>query len=155
MNKFRRCIGRISSEICLKMDYFGSYSPQNRQALGAPPPDPLAPAAGGFAPRPPFRLIDYRLCKTLLPLKLLVDANDWPLFGKTKLIFYIICPLPPPKKRFRATVNKCIYLFFVKTTSICRRPFQIDLPKKIEKILIFKAHLITWFVCNDIGSKYL
>jgi len=24
----------------------------------------------------------------LLPLKLLVDADDWPFFGKTKLIFY-------------------------------------------------------------------
>ena len=27
---------------------------QNFQALGAPPPDPVSPAAGGFAPRPPI-----------------------------------------------------------------------------------------------------
>jgi len=35
-------------------------------------------------------------------LKLLVDADDWPFFGKTKLIFYIFC-LPLSKKRSRAT----------------------------------------------------
>jgi len=28
-------------------------------------------------------------------LKLLVDADDWPFFGKTKLIFYIFCPSCP------------------------------------------------------------
>jgi len=39
------------------------------------------------------------LCKTLLPLKLLVDADDWPFFGKTKLIIYIFCP-PPVQKTF-------------------------------------------------------
>ena len=27
---------------------------QNFQALGAPPPDPVPPAAGDFAPRPPL-----------------------------------------------------------------------------------------------------
>jgi len=32
-------------------------------------------------------------------LKLLVDADDWPFFGKTKLIFYIFC-LPPVQKTF-------------------------------------------------------
>jgi len=51
----------------------------------------LPPAAGGFAPKLPFRLNDYRMCKALLPLKLLVDADDWPFFGKTKLIFYNFC----------------------------------------------------------------
>jgi len=34
-------------------------------------------------------------------LKLLVDAEDWPFLGKTKLIFYIFCP-PLSKKRSRA-----------------------------------------------------
>jgi len=38
------------------------------------------------------------LCKTLLPLKLLVDADDWPFFGKTKLILYIFCS--PVQKTF-------------------------------------------------------
>jgi len=37
-------------------------------------------------------------------MKLPVDADDWPFFGKTKLIFYIFCPLPLSKKRSRATV---------------------------------------------------
>jgi len=40
MNKFRRFLGKISAETRLKMDYFGSKSPNNYQALGAPPPDP-------------------------------------------------------------------------------------------------------------------
>jgi len=35
------------------------------------------------------------MCKTLLPLKLLVDADACgKLRGKTKLIFYIFCSLP-------------------------------------------------------------
>jgi len=29
------------------------------------------------------------MCKTLLPLKLLIDADAWKFWGKTKLIFYI------------------------------------------------------------------
>jgi len=37
------------------------------------------------------------MCKTQLPLKLLVDADDLPFFGKTKLILYISCPLPCSK----------------------------------------------------------
>jgi len=44
--------------------------------------------------------------KTLLPLKLLVDANIWQIWGKTKLIFSIFCPPPLFKKRSRATANK-------------------------------------------------
>jgi len=74
MNKFRKILGRISAEICLKMDNFGSKSPK-------------LPSAN-----PPFRL-KTRECKTLLPLRLLVDANDWQFESKTKLIFYIFCPL--------------------------------------------------------------
>jgi len=38
MNKFQSFFGRFSAETCLKIDYFGSVS-QNRQTLGAPPPD--------------------------------------------------------------------------------------------------------------------
>jgi len=43
-----------------------------------------------------FRLNDYRICNALLSLKLLVNADDWPYFGKTKLKFYIFYP-PSPK----------------------------------------------------------
>jgi len=43
MNKFRRFLGIILAETCLKMDYFGSKSLSEI---------PLPPAAGGFAPRP-------------------------------------------------------------------------------------------------------
>jgi len=35
--KFQRFLGRISAETCLKMDYFGSKSQKNRQALGFRP----------------------------------------------------------------------------------------------------------------------
>jgi len=42
------------------------------------------------------------MCKTLLSFELLVDADDWPFLGKTKLILYIFCPLLF-KKRPRAT----------------------------------------------------
>jgi len=30
------------------------------------------------------------MCKALLPLKLLVETNDWPFLGKTKFIFYML-----------------------------------------------------------------
>jgi len=45
MNKFRRVLGRISAETCLKMDYFGSKSQKS-------------PNAGGSPPRPQFRFND-------------------------------------------------------------------------------------------------
>jgi len=38
---------------------------------------------------------------TRLPLKLLVDADDWQILGKTKLIFYA----PSDQKCFRATAQ--------------------------------------------------
>jgi len=38
------------------------------------------------------------MCKTLFPLKSLVDADDWPFFGKMKLILPIFCP--PVQKTF-------------------------------------------------------
>jgi len=43
------------------------------------------------------------MCKTLLPLKLLVDANAWQI-GEQKET-YVLYFLPPSlfKKRFRAT----------------------------------------------------
>jgi len=40
--------------------------------------------------RPPLRLNDEKMCKALLPLKLLADA-DMEVFG-SKLIFCIFCP---------------------------------------------------------------
>jgi len=43
------------------------------------------------------------LHKTLLSLKLLVDADTWQFWGKTKLIFYIFCLPSLFKKRTRAT----------------------------------------------------
>jgi len=42
------------------------------------------------------------MCKTVLPLKFLVDADAWQIWGKTKLIFYIFCPLAPCSKKFPA-----------------------------------------------------
>jgi len=56
---------RISSDPCLKMDYFGSISQKFPSAGGSDPlasaagsSDPLASAAGGLAPRHSFRLIN-------------------------------------------------------------------------------------------------
>ena len=40
-------------KIALKLSYFCKEM-QKFQALGALPPDPVPPAAGGFAPRPPL-----------------------------------------------------------------------------------------------------
>jgi len=46
------------------------------------------------------------MCKALLPLKLLADADDWQFLGKTKPIFCIFCPPPLFKKRSHATDGK-------------------------------------------------
>jgi len=83
MNKFQRFLGRISAETGLKMDYFGSKYQKiaNRQS------------------RPLFRLHDWRMRKTLLPLKLLVDADAWQFWGKTKFILYIFSPSSPPPQQ--------------------------------------------------------
>ena len=40
------------NKIALKLSYFCKKM-QNFRARGAPPPDPLPPAAKGFAPKPP------------------------------------------------------------------------------------------------------
>jgi len=61
--------------------------PPNRQELSPP----LPPAAEGFTPRPQFRLNGYRTYKTLLPLKLLVDADDWPFLTKRNAYMHICC----------------------------------------------------------------
>jgi len=100
MNKFRKFLGRISAEIYLKMNYFDSISPKSPSAGGSAS-NPLASMAGGFAPRPPFRLKDYRMCKTLLPLKVLFDADAWQFWRETKLIF----SAPVFKRRSRANAS--------------------------------------------------
>jgi len=57
------------------MDYFDSKSSKITKRWRLSPQTPLPPAAGGFVPVLSFRLNDYRMCKILLPLKLLVDAD--------------------------------------------------------------------------------
>jgi len=80
MNKIQRFFGRISAEICLKMDYFGSKSQKS-------------PSAGGFAPRPLFRLMT-RECARPTPIEhFWLRQMIGNRMGKTKLIFYIFCPL--------------------------------------------------------------
>jgi len=61
MNKFGRFLGRISAKTFLKMDYFGSKFPKIAKRWGLCPQTPLPPAA----PRPPFKLNNWRMCKTL------------------------------------------------------------------------------------------
>jgi len=85
MNKFRRFLGRISPEACLKMDYFVSKSPKI--------------AKRWLFPQPPFNQVTRNICKALIPLKFLVDADAWQIWGKIKLIFCILCP-PPIQKTF-------------------------------------------------------
>jgi len=41
MIKFRRFLGRILAEVCLKMDYFGSKSPQIAKRWGLRPQTPV------------------------------------------------------------------------------------------------------------------
>jgi len=53
MKKFRRFLGRISAETCLKMDKFGSKS-QKLPSVGSSAPDPLV--SGGWRLSPRFRL---------------------------------------------------------------------------------------------------
>jgi len=64
MNKFRRFLDKISAETCLKRIILLV----NHKNL---------PSAGGSAPKLPFSLNDYKMCKTLLPFKLLVDLYAW------------------------------------------------------------------------------
>jgi len=66
MNNFRRFLGKISAETYLKWIIF-IVNLKNRQALGAPPLDPLAPAAGGLAPIPSLDSITRNMCKILFP----------------------------------------------------------------------------------------
>jgi len=101
------------------MDYIGSKSPKITKRYGLRPP------------RPSFCLNNMKMCKTLLPLKLLVDAEDWSFLGKTKLIFYIFCP--PVQKNVLAPLliiinnsfaTLLIYVFirFLRLSSYSFRP---------------------------------
>jgi len=51
-----KVFGRISFEICLKMNYFLVVNPPKLPSAGAPAPDPLASGDRGLCPRPPFRI---------------------------------------------------------------------------------------------------
>jgi len=57
------------------------------------------------------------MCKTLLSLKLLLDADDWPFFWKNETNILYFLPLPPFKNRSRAKhwtscfVNSFTHLF--------------------------------------------
>jgi len=55
MNKIVRFVGRISAETCLKINYFGSKLPKITKRWGLCPQTHFPHAAGGFAPKPPFR----------------------------------------------------------------------------------------------------
>jgi len=72
----------------LKMDYFGSKFPKIAKRWGFHPQILLPLAAGGFALRPPFRLNDQRMYKTLLPLKLL-KMQMFGYFGAKRNLRYI------------------------------------------------------------------
>jgi len=52
MNKFRRFLGKISAETCLKMDYFGSKSRKISKRWELYSQTPLLQAAGGQNPTP-------------------------------------------------------------------------------------------------------
>jgi len=85
MNKFRRFLGTILVEICLKMNYFGSKSPKIAKHWGS-------------TPIPSFRLNDQRMCtgKFLLLLKL----SYWlmQMIGNLEQNeTYIFCPSPVQK----------------------------------------------------------
>jgi len=62
------------------------------------------------------------MCKTLLPLKLLVDADDWPFFDKTKLIFYIFCS-PCPKNVPAPLADTLCPLFQLHTSQALSQEF--------------------------------
>jgi len=84
MNKFGKFLGRNSAETCLKMDYFGSKTQKNCQALwGAPLPEPLTSGSWRLRFQTPFILNDYRLenVQDLLTLKVLVDAYAGQILG--------------------------------------------------------------------------
>jgi len=73
MNKFRRLLGRISAETCLKMDYFCSKYQKSPSAEG--------------------------VCKTLIPLYISGWCRCLAILGKTKLVFSVpSCPenVPTP-----------------------------------------------------------
>jgi len=85
MNKFRRFLGRISAETCLKMNYFGSISPKT-------------PNAGSLLPDARLDSMNKECAKTLLPL----NISDWCrclaiLEQNETLWFLFFDPLPVQK----------------------------------------------------------
>jgi len=70
MNKFRRFLGRILAETCLKIDYLGSKSSKITKC--------------------------WRLRLQNPTLIQIADADAWQFGSKTKLRIYIFCPHPTP-----------------------------------------------------------
>jgi len=53
MNKFRRFLGKISAETCLKMDYFDNKSPKIAKRWGLRPHIPYPLASGDLGSEDP------------------------------------------------------------------------------------------------------
>jgi len=78
-------------------------NPPNRQALGAPPPTPLPPAAGGFALRPLFRFNDKRMYRDPTYIEHFRMLLILGIFGAKQLDF-----LPPSPLSKRTFPRHCI-----------------------------------------------
>jgi len=102
-----------------KSDYFGSKSPPTLPRAGdSAPQTPLPPAVGVFAPRSLFKLNDKIICKTLPPLKLLVDEDTWQILRLNETF------LPPLfKKCSRATIKEII---ISRTSSLREEHFIVN-----------------------------
>jgi len=93
---------RISAETCLKKDYFGSKSPPNCQALGAPPPNPFA--SGG--PQNPVQVKWLENVQDPTPIVITNWCRCLAILGQNETYIFLFSALPPLfKKRSRATMD--------------------------------------------------
>ena len=101
---------------------------QNFQALGAPPPDPVPPTAGGFAPTPP------------------IASGGWELRPQTS-------KTAPPQLRIPgyAPATHCNVYNYMGLGSFCFEQFFLDRPVANLMILTVDVCLIVFwmksFIC--------
>jgi len=145
MYKFRRFLGRISAEICLKIGYFGSISPKS-------------PSAGGSPPDSRLDLMNSDCAKFLLPLNISGWCRCLAILQQNESLYYFIFLISSLyKNRFYAIEG----LIFIDAVNKKKRNIDHNIMCFIMNVIIarqnYSAHLIYLLILFKIqlSSEYV
>ena len=127
---------------------------QKFRALGAPPPDPVPPAAGGFAPIPPNSPPHYEFLATRACPGVLKPEEGWGIYYPNNLRMVYSTSASPKKIWLCVHLSAGLHLNSGKTSV----PFLVKTfyfwssPELEEKSVAFKWRLCFFFALHLICS---